>query len=111
MFKSIIAAALIASSAIFATAPAAEAYTLSCGKSGTKAAVFSQGPNSPRYFGGAQDIMIHIETGNASYRVNGNWLADKGYYIYQGDDIIIVNPDGSRFTFYGGRKATCRYFF
>lgn len=110
MFKSIIAAAFVAASALVA-APAAEAYTLSCSKGSATAAVFTQGPSSPRYFGGAQDIMIHRNTGNVSYRINRNWLEVQGYYILSGNDILIVNPDGSSTRMSGARQATCRYFF
>ena len=102
-FAAVSATAALTIAAGLATAPKADAYTTHCG---TASRAFEADHRSPRYYGNATDIMIG-RGGHASYRLSRNNWIDGGRWYRSGNDVVIINPDGSTTTMLGGWTARC----
>lgn len=86
----------------------AEAFTTSCGDHSIS---IDRTSTSPRYYGGAESVMIH-ESGRTSYMLpSGNFLSITGTWRHYGSDIIVTHPDGSTMTYYDVFPIQCSYFY
>ena len=96
-FKSI-AFGLAAAASVLVSAPA-EAFTTACKMnpdgSIRNVAIERDRYTSPRYFAGADTMMMH-DDGTVSYRLSrNNWASVYGRWEYTGNTVIITNPDNT----------------